>query len=102
LGSTNDRARSTAWWFPALCHFGVTGGGGIFAAASFAATGDAGAEFVDESSPQPVIAPTKTNNAKTRSARCMSEPPQRECADSGDKAKMLARPPRLAPTSGTG
>ena len=79
LGATNDRARSAAWWFPALCHLVVAGGGGIFAAASFAATGDAGAEFVDESSPQPVIAPTKTNNAKTRSARCMREPPPRVC-----------------------
>jgi hypothetical protein len=54
----------------------MLGGGGIFAAVSFAATGDGGAEFVDESSPQPVIAPTKINNAKTRSARCMREPPQ--------------------------
>jgi hypothetical protein len=52
-------------------HFGMAGGGGIFAAVSFAATGDGGAELVDESSPQPVIVPTKTNNAKTRSARCM-------------------------------
>jgi hypothetical protein len=57
-------------------HFGMAGGGGIFAAVSFAATGDGGAELVDESSPQPVIAPTKTNNAKTRTARCMREPPQ--------------------------
>ena len=66
----------------------MAGGGGIFAAVSFAAAGDGGAEFVDESSPQPVIAPTKINNAKARTARCMREPPLiGNAADSADKAR---------------